>query len=52
MKYHFYTWRAEGIDQAIHDLLRRQVREMARRKSDPSPMVLGTQSVWRGGALT
>ncbi|GDY65865.1 hypothetical protein SAV14893_052580 [Streptomyces avermitilis] len=28
-----------------HDLLRRQVREMARRKADPGLVVLNTQSV-------
>ncbi|MEU3795772.1 IS5 family transposase [Streptomyces fructofermentans] len=45
VKYYFYTWRDDGIDQTIHDLLRWQVREMARRKADPSLVVLGTQSV-------
>ena len=45
VKYYFYTWRDEGIDQTIHDLLRWQVREMARRKADPSLVVLDTQSV-------
>jgi len=45
VKYYFYTWRDDGIDQAIHDLLRWQVREMARRKADPSLVVLDTQSV-------
>lgn len=45
MKYYFYLWRDEGIDQTIHDLLRWQVREMGRRKADPSLAVLDTQSV-------
>lgn len=45
VKYYFYTWRDDGIDQTIHDLLRWQVREMARRKADPSLVVLDTQSV-------
>jgi transposase len=45
VKYYFYTWRDEGIDQTIHDLLRWQVREMARRKADPSLVVLDTRSV-------
>ncbi|KPI13573.1 hypothetical protein OK006_11006 [Actinobacteria bacterium OK006] len=31
MKYYFYTWRDDGIDQTIHDLLRWQVREIGRR---------------------
>ncbi|WP_225079704.1 IS5 family transposase [Streptomyces sp. CoT10] len=45
VKYYFYTWRDDGTDQTIHDLLRWQVREMARRKADPSLVVLDTQSV-------
>jgi hypothetical protein len=45
VKYYFYTWRDDGTDQTIHDLLRWQVREKARRKADPSLVVLDTQSV-------
>ncbi|MYS21800.1 Transposase [Streptomyces sp. DvalAA-14] len=45
VKYYFYTWRDDGTDQTIHDLLRWQVREMTRRKADPSLVVLDTQSV-------
>jgi transposase len=45
VKYYFYTWRDDGIDQTIHDLVRWHVREMARRKADPSLVVLDTQSV-------
>lgn len=45
VKYYFYTWRDDGTNQTIHDLLRWQVREMARRKADPSLVVLDTQSV-------
>ncbi|MFG2887906.1 IS5 family transposase, partial [Streptomyces sp. NPDC048297] len=41
----FTKWRDDGTDQTIHDLLRRQVREKARRKADPSLVVLDTQSV-------
>jgi transposase len=53
VKYHFCTWRDDGTDQTIHDLLRRQVREKARRKADPSLMVLDTQSVHAAaGVLT
>jgi hypothetical protein len=44
VKYSFYTWRDDGTDQTIHDLLRWQVREKA-RKADPSLVVLDTQSV-------
>ncbi|MFF5020073.1 hypothetical protein [Streptomyces sp. NPDC001165] len=40
-----HTWRDDGIDQTIHDLLRWQVREKARRKADPSLVVLDAQSV-------
>jgi hypothetical protein len=45
VKYYFYTWRDDGTDQTIHDLLRWQVREKARRKADPSMVVLDAQSV-------
>ncbi|WTJ80238.1 IS5 family transposase [Streptomyces sp. NBC_01538] len=45
VKYYFYTWRDDGVDQTIHDLLRWQVRKMAHRKADPSLVVLDTQSV-------
>ncbi len=45
MKYYFYTWRDDDTDQTIHDLLRWQVREKARRKADPGLVVLDTQSV-------
>ncbi|MFE3144574.1 hypothetical protein [Streptomyces scopuliridis] len=41
--YYLTKWRDDGTDQIIHDLLRRQVREKARRKADPSPVVLDTQ---------
>ncbi|WP_405846592.1 transposase [Streptomyces sp. NBC_01518] len=45
VKYYFYTWRDDGTDQTIHDLLRRQVREKTGRKAGPSLVVLDTQSV-------
>ncbi|GAA3477722.1 hypothetical protein GCM10018966_022520 [Streptomyces yanii] len=45
VKYYFYTWRDNGTDQTIHDLLRRQVREGRGRKADPSLVVLHTQSL-------
>ncbi|TQE34580.1 IS5 family transposase [Streptomyces ipomoeae] len=45
VKYYFYTWRDDGIDQTIHDLLRWHVREKMGRKADPSLVVLDTQSV-------
>jgi transposase len=35
VKYYFCTWCDDGTDRTIHDLLRWQVREMARRKADP-----------------
>ncbi len=43
--YYFATWRDDGTDQVIHELLRRQVRERARRSEDPTLVVLDTQSV-------
>jgi len=45
VKYYFYTWRNEGLDKTIHDLLRAQVRERAGRAEDPSAVVLDTQSL-------
>lgn len=45
VKYYFYTWRNQGLDQTIHDLLRAQVRERAGRTEDPSAVVLDTQSL-------
>ncbi|WP_281284029.1 transposase [Nonomuraea deserti] len=43
--YYYTAWRKGGTDQAIHDLLRFQVREKHRRLADPSLVVLDTQSV-------
>lgn len=43
--YYYTAWRKDGTDQAIHDLLRFQVRERNRRLADPSLVVLDTQSV-------
>jgi transposase len=43
--YYFATWRDDGTDQAIHDLLRWQAREKRGRLADPSLVVLDTQSV-------
>ncbi|MGW6688085.1 IS5 family transposase [Streptomyces sp. NPDC054961] len=45
VKYYFCTWRDDGTDQTIHDLMRWQVREKMGRKADPSLVVLDTQSV-------
>ena len=45
VKYYFYRWRDEGLDQVIHDLLRAQVREKAGRAEDPSLVVLDTASL-------
>lgn len=45
VKYCFYTWRDDGTDQTMHDLLRRQVRESRGRKADPSLVALDTQSL-------
>ncbi len=49
VKYYLYTWRDDGTDQTIHDLLRWQGREKARRKAEPSLVVLDPQSGARGG---
>ncbi|MEV4179797.1 IS5 family transposase [Nonomuraea sp. NPDC049709] len=43
--YYYTAWRKDGTDQAIHDLLRFQVREKKGRLADPSLVVLDTQSV-------
>ncbi|XXZ47634.1 IS5 family transposase [Streptomyces cavourensis] len=43
--YYFAAWRDDGTDQVIHELLRCQVRERARRLEDPTLVVLDTQSV-------
>ncbi|WP_153547173.1 transposase [Streptomyces sp. RB17] len=43
--YYFTLWRQDGLDQRIQELLRRRVREKARRLEDPSLVVLDTQSV-------
>ncbi|GAA3482171.1 IS5-like element ISSco3 family transposase [Streptomyces yanii] len=43
--YYFATWRDDGTDQVIHELLRCQARERARRFQDPTLVVLDTQSV-------
>ncbi|GGZ41826.1 DDE transposase [Streptomyces poonensis] len=43
--YYFAAWRDDGTDQVIHELLRCQVRERARRLKEPTLVVLDTQSV-------
>ncbi|GGV87341.1 DDE transposase [Streptomyces griseoloalbus] len=43
--YYFAIWRDDGTDQVIHERLRCQVRERARRLEDPTLVVLDTQSV-------
>ncbi|WSK73305.1 hypothetical protein OG295_36565 [Streptomyces sp. NBC_01276] len=43
--YYFAAWRDDGTDQAIHELLRCQVRERARRLEDPTLVGPDTQSV-------
>lgn len=45
VKYYFYTWRDDGLDQTICELLRCRVRERAGRTEDPSLVVLDAQSV-------
>ncbi|WP_406326594.1 IS5 family transposase [Streptomyces sp. NBC_00203] len=43
--YYFGKWRDDGTDQAIHDLLRWQVRELRGRHEDPSAIVMDAQTV-------
>ncbi len=43
--YYFATWRDDGTDAKIHDLLRWQVREKAGRSADPTASALDTQSL-------
>jgi transposase len=43
--YYFATWRDDGTDEKIHDLLRWQVRERAGRSADPTATALDTQSL-------
>jgi transposase len=45
VKYYFYTWRDDGTAEAIHEVLRCQVRERAGRTEDPSLVVIDTQSL-------
>lgn len=45
VKYYFYTWRDDGTTEAVHEILRCQVRERAGRTEDPSLVVLDSQSV-------
>ncbi|MYT32081.1 IS5 family transposase [Streptomyces sp. MspMP-M5] len=45
MHYYFAAWRDDGTDRVIHELLRCQVRERARRLENPTLVVLDTQSV-------
>ncbi|RYJ19694.1 mobile element protein [Streptomyces sp. L-9-10] len=43
--YYFAAWRDDGTDRVIHELLRCQVRERARRLEDPTLVVSDTQSI-------
>lgn len=43
--YYFAKWRDDGTAETIHDLLRWQVREMRKRREDPTAVVLDTQTV-------
>ncbi|GAA1026116.1 IS5-like element ISSco3 family transposase [Virgisporangium ochraceum] len=43
--YYFLSWRDDGTDQQIHDLLRCQAREKAGRNEDPTAVVLDTQLI-------
>ncbi|WP_107440206.1 transposase [Streptomyces sp. 142MFCol3.1] len=41
----FRRWRDHGLVRELHDRLRRQVREQARRNPEPSAGVIDSQSV-------
>jgi putative transposase len=43
--YYFSTWRRDGTWEAIHDLLRAQVRAQAGRAATPSAAILDSQTV-------
>ena len=43
--YYFNTWRRAGVWEAVHDLLREQVRQAAGRQATPSAAILDSQSV-------
>jgi putative transposase len=43
--YYFRRWPKEGVWQEIHDRLRAEVRERARRNVEPSAAIADTQSV-------
>jgi len=45
VKYFFYQWRDDALDQTICELLRCRVRERAGRAEDPGLVVLDAQSV-------
>jgi transposase len=45
VSYDFRLWRDDGTDQAIHDLLRCQARELAGRAEDPTAIILDTESI-------
>ncbi len=45
VKYYFHLWRDDGIDQDIHGLPHRQMRDERKRLADPSLVVLDTQSL-------
>lgn len=43
--YYFGLWRDDGTAETIHELLRRQAREMRRRREDPTAAVMDSQTV-------
>lgn len=45
VKYYFYRWRDEDLDDVIHYLLRAQTREKAGRTENPSAVAIDTPSL-------
>ncbi|RSO05694.1 IS5 family transposase [Streptomyces sp. WAC 06783] len=43
--YYFGLWRDDGTAETIHDLLRRQARQMRRRHEGPTAIVMDSQTV-------
>ncbi len=45
VSYYFYTWRADGTWEQVHNALRSEARATAGRESTPSAAIIDSQSV-------